>query len=284
MGFGEAIGIAVVLVVAYIGLSAVVVANGFWHVFENPSTMTDWTDLVTQAHASPLAVLGASLLVFPALALGLSGFETGVVVMPLVKGVPDDTVAEPAGRIRNAQKLLSTAALIMSVMLIGSAIVTTFLSPAAEFEPGGDANGRALAYLAHENLGDGFGTAYDIATIGILWFAGASAMAGLLNIVPRYLPRYGMAPDWARATRPLVLVFTFISTSPPRSRSPPHGSDSTGCCGPRAPVSPTCSPRSCSRSVSRTTCPLTSTSSGRRRGRARTLCGSSLPERATSRR
>ncbi len=211
-GFGEAIGIAVVLVVAYIGLSAVVVLNGFWHIAQDPGTFTDWTRAVGEAHSSPLAVLGASLLVFPALALGLSGFETGVVVMPLVKGDPSDTMAEPTGRIRNAKKLLTTAALIMSVMLMGSAIVTTFLIAPSEFEPGGGANGRALAFLAHENLGERFGTAYDISTIAILWFAGSSAMAGLLNIVPRYLPRYGMAPDWARATRPLVLVFTLIST------------------------------------------------------------------------
>jgi hypothetical protein len=152
-----------------------------------------------------------AMLLFPKLALGLSGFETGVAVMPLVQGDPGDTEAEPAGRIRNTHKLLTTAAVIMSVMLVSSSIVTTLLIPAEQFKEGGEAYGRALAYLAHEHLGPVFGTIYDISTIAILWFAGASAMVGLLNLVPRYLPRYGMAPEWAKANRPLVLIFTGVT-------------------------------------------------------------------------
>ncbi|MFB9991533.1 amino acid transporter [Deinococcus oregonensis] len=210
-GFKEAIGIAVVLVISYLVLSAVVIGQGLQQIITHPQVLTDWTALLGQTYLSPLTLIGAALLVFPKLALGLSGFETGVVVMPLIKGDPGDTEAKPAGRIRNGKKLLTGAALIMSVFLLASSLVTTLLIPAQAFQPGGEANGRALAYLAHGLLGEGFGTLYDLSTILILWFAGASAMAGLLNIVPRYLPRYGMAPDWARATRPLVLVYLTMS-------------------------------------------------------------------------
>ena len=231
-GFNEAIGIAVFIVAGFIFLNIITIGYGLYQIFwVQPEIFVNWQHLVwtsPNVGGSWLWLAAAALLVFPRLALGLSGFETGVVVMPLVKGdgeererpkhlsessmsgaeVADDE--EIQGRIRNGKKLLTWAALIMSVMLVGSSIITSMLIPPAAFQPGGEAYGRAVSYLAHKMLGDVFGTIYDISTISILWFAGASAMAGLLNIVPRYLPRYGMAPDWARATRPLVLVFTAI--------------------------------------------------------------------------
>jgi len=207
-GFTEAIGIAVALVVTYLVLNAVVVGDGLWLVATSPSVLADWRTGLVQQHGNPFAMVGVALLVFPKLALGMSGFETGVAVMPQVEGDAEDTEEHPAGRIRGTRRLLTTAALIMSVFLVTSSLVTTLLIPAQQFEPGGSANGRALAYLAHEHLGSTFGTVYDLSTIGILWFAGASAMAGMLNLIPRYLPRYGMAPDWARAVRPLTLVLT----------------------------------------------------------------------------
>ncbi|HVK05408.1 MAG TPA: hypothetical protein VM490_18165 [Armatimonadaceae bacterium] len=279
-GFKEAVGIAVFLVAVYLALNAVVVGRGLFEVVTHPQTIPDWREALFAKHGTnPFVMVGIALLLFPRLALGLSGFETGVAVMPLVKGDPDDTHERPAGRIRNTRKVLLSAAIIMSVYLLTSSVVTTLLIPAHEFRPAthvatveqlrerlvgkktqeavviaddvvlfqagrtisaadvnaahilgqldalttaagedrgeeakaGAASGRALAYLAHKYLGPVFGTIYDLSTVLILWFAGASAMAGLLNIVPRYLPRYGMAPDWTRAVRPLVLVFTAIA-------------------------------------------------------------------------
>lgn len=210
-GFREAIGVAVVLVALYLALNAVVVAVTLVQVFTHPLAVNGWWNTLVTSHGNPLMAVAVALVVFPKLALGLSGFETGVAVMPQVRGDARDTGANPAGRIRGTRRMLTTAALIMSAFLITTSFITVVLIPEQQFQAGGEANGRAMAYLAHEYLGTGFGSAYDVSTIAILWFAGASAMAGLLNLVPRYLPRYGMAPDWAKAVRPLVLVFTFVA-------------------------------------------------------------------------
>jgi hypothetical protein len=206
-GFKEAIGIAVFLVAAYLLLNVVVIVTGMLAIAADPALLGNWQTAVFAAGGSGgglgsfLMIAGLCLLVFPKLALGLSGFETGVAVMPLI---------DSPNRIEKTRRLLRTAALIMSFFLLCSSFITSVLIPAAEFEAGGKAQGRALAFLAHQHLGEMFGTVYDVSTILILWFAGASAMAGLLNIVPRYLPRYGMAPNWARASRPLVVIFTMI--------------------------------------------------------------------------
>jgi hypothetical protein len=233
-GFNEAIGLAVGIVVVYLALNVVVIGYGLYQIFLiHPEAFTNWRALLwthPDVGGSVTWMILAALILFPKLALGLSGFETGVVVMPLVKSdddseldaknvhhsridgaaVPPDAQRHLEGRIRNGKKLLTGAAVIMSFLLVGSSLITSMLIAPEQFQEGGEAYGRAISYIAHKFLGEIFGTLYDVSTILILWFAGASAMAGLLNIVPRYLPRYGMAPDWARATRPLVLVFTVI--------------------------------------------------------------------------
>jgi hypothetical protein len=210
-GFRDAITLAVVLVAVYLALNIFVVADGLHEIFKHGEALDAWKASLRQQHGHPMMMVAMALLLFPKLALGLSGFETGVAVMPLVRGDLSDTEDAPAGRIRNTKKLLRTAALIMSVMLLGSSFVTALLIPPEAFQAGGPADGRALAYLAHERFGPAFGTVYDVSTVVILWFAGASALAGLLNLVPRYLPQYGMAPEWARANRPLVIVITGIN-------------------------------------------------------------------------
>jgi len=254
-GFREVIGLAVGITVVYLALNVLVIGAGLVHLAEHPHYLREWSANVLAGHWNlshqPTTLGGGGLLtlalvvlvIFPKLALGLSGFETGVAVMPLIRGDATDTPDDPAGRVRNTRKLLLLAAVIMSCGLLGSSLVVSTLIPPGDLlyadpaRPGEylapddwpkdvdkpkapPAYERALAYLAHDEapaksiapyFGQAFGTVYDVSTIVILWFAGASAMAGLINLVPKYLPRYGMAPEWARAVRPLVLLLTGVN-------------------------------------------------------------------------
>jgi hypothetical protein len=205
-GFMEAIRLAAAVAIPYILLNVIVIARGLWEIALHPDLLSRWQSTL-RLQGDWTSLLLVSTLVFPKLALGMSGFETGVSVMPLVAGdAGDENRERPLGRIRATQKLLASAAIIMSVLLLSSSFITALLVPESAYRIGGPASGRAIAYLAHGLLGNTFGTIYDISTILILWFAGASAMAGLLNLIPRYLPRFGMAPHWVSYSRPLVLI------------------------------------------------------------------------------
>ncbi len=238
-GFSEVIGVAVVIVGVYLLLNLIVIGSCLIYLVFHPDIFANWISEIQTGNWYPgkdpvidkstWALIASCLLIFPKLALGLSGFETGVAVMPMVESDPGDDPHKPRSRIRNTRKLLVVAALIMSVLLMGSSLVTATLIQHEDLHKTevngkvthrGPAVERALAFLAHgENgtdkfcplFGEVFGTIYDLSTIAILSFAGASAMAGLLNLVPQYLPRYGMAPNWARATRPMVILFTIIN-------------------------------------------------------------------------
>ncbi len=258
-GFREVIGLAVVITAVYLALNVVVIGAGVAHIAGHPTILPAWWHDVRAGdwHLShnPLPSLGTTgvvpvlvlvVVIFPKLALGLSGFETGVAVMPLIRGDPSDTRAHPDGRVRNTRRLLLLAAVIMSVLLMGSSLcVATLIPPGDLLHPSPTTPGqfvspedwpkeladrkpkvdppayeRSLAYIAHGEgttkevcplFGRTFGTIYDLSTVVILWFAGASAMAGLLNLIPKYLPRYGMAPEWAQSIRPLVLLLTTIN-------------------------------------------------------------------------
>ena len=212
-GFREAIVVVAATAIPYIALNMWVLLYAAAVVYRHPELIANWRRAL-HAHGDWTAIFVASAFVFPKLALGLSGFETGVSVMPLVDGGEEDRsagkYAVPDGRIRNTRKLLITAAAIMSVLLLLSSFVAVLLIPESAYQPGGPANGRAVAYLAHELLGNSFGSLYDLSTILVLWLAGASAMTGMLNLIPRYLPRFGMAPPWVAYRRPLVLLLLAI--------------------------------------------------------------------------
>ena len=104
-GFREAIGIATAIVGVFLALNIVVVSVALAHVFTTPLVVDNWWVALTTQHGDPLLIIALALLVFPKLALGLSGFETGVAVMPQIRGGANDTIDNPAGRIRGAKRL-----------------------------------------------------------------------------------------------------------------------------------------------------------------------------------
>ena len=213
-GFREAIVVVAATTIPYIVLNVCVLVYALGVIYRRPELLQHWQRAL-HGYGDWTPIFIASALLFPKLALGLSGFETGVSVMPLVDGGPEErdairTREAPHGRVRNTRKLLISAAAVMSVLLLASSLVAVLLIPESAYQPGGPANGRALAYLAHELIGNRFGSLYDLSTILVLWLAGASAMTGLLNLIPRYLPRFGMAPPWVAYRRPLVLLLLAI--------------------------------------------------------------------------
>src|SRR6516162_304029 len=121
-GFTEAIGVATAAALPYLALNLVVLGRGMWEVITHPALLAGWHGALAAKGDASLLIVGA-LLVFPKLALGLSGFETGVTVMPLIDGGEADQRynphkgSPPIGRVANTRKLLLTAAVIMSGML-----------------------------------------------------------------------------------------------------------------------------------------------------------------------
>jgi hypothetical protein len=227
--------IAVVVVTAYLILNAVVVVSAISYLRTHFELLNHWWNTVVggtrnaglgQSYWSAgwkIAVV--SLLAFPRMSLGLSGFELSMVVMPLIRGSRTKTSADPHQRVRNARKLLVLSATIMAVYLLGSSLAATTLVPPAALLSGGEASNRALAYLAHGGqlvngqgaaglnplFGELFGTAYDVSTILILCLAGASVTLGLRDLVPQYMRRLGMELEWSHNTGAILHVFNCIN-------------------------------------------------------------------------
>jgi hypothetical protein len=221
------------VVVAYLFLTAFVVASGLIYLSLNPQMFNHWwTETApAQLHAPssnvtdllwPLLLM--VIVTFPQMALGLSGFELSMTSAPLVRGDAGDDPALPRGRIRNTRWMLFCAAVVMSVFILASVLVVSLLVPESELREQGAASHRALAYLAHGGdlegglsaatvnplFGPWFGTLYDASTVLILFLAGASATVSLRDVVPHYLARFGMQLEWASQLNVILQMFNVI--------------------------------------------------------------------------
>lgn len=236
-GFTKAVvRLSIAVAMFYMALNLFVLLAGLSYLATRPEIVASWWGVVTRPGWQPpafawftavpwLQLVALSLLAFPTCALGLSGFELSMVVMPLVRGRRGQGAEDIAGRIRNTRKLLIVAALIMVFALASSALVTTLLIPAEAMAPGGAAFNRAHAYLAHGGImttgeranqlhpwfGPVFGSIVDASTMVILCLTGASVTIGLRLLVPDYLHRFGMQLEWAYRLGFILHLFNIIN-------------------------------------------------------------------------
>ncbi|HEX3868960.1 MAG TPA: hypothetical protein VHV77_00855, partial [Pirellulales bacterium] len=223
---------AVVVVAAYLALNAIVVGSGLYYLSHQPDVWERWWTHVLNGdwhttHRPFIGVSGwtlalTSMLLFPKLALGLSGLEMTIVAMPAIRA---NDRHDTRGRVRDTRKVMCVAALIMSACLLGSIVVTTLLIPPDQFAPGGSAAERALSYLAHGGqlttgqtaavvcpwFGESFGTLYDVVTIVILCLAGTSVITGLTTLLPQFLLKFGMQFQWVHRWGVLFGAFALMN-------------------------------------------------------------------------
>jgi hypothetical protein len=218
----------------YLVLSAVVIVSAVAYIARHSEIWQAWLDVVF-AKTAPAAGVDATskyswlwawvriaLWSFPQMALGISGFEMIMNIVPRVSAGTDNEANPEAGRVRNTRKLMVAAAAIMAVYLVSAVVVTTLLIPSAELMPDGAAAHRALAYLAHgAPLADGgtaispifghvFGDIFDLSSAFILCLAGVSVTLGLQNLLPHYLNRLGMDVSWAGKSGVIMHVLNVI--------------------------------------------------------------------------
>ncbi|MBX9790480.1 MAG: hypothetical protein K2Y37_16290 [Pirellulales bacterium] len=236
-------------VACYLIVNALVIGSGLVYVAQHPATWQGWRDALFVAeeatsqggdHASAWlwTWLGVGLWTFPQMALGLTGFEMIMTVTPAVSGATGGKPGSRAGRVRNTRKLMVVAASIMAVYLTSAVLVTTLLVPQPQIMPGGLAEHRALAYLAHGSplavdsggqinplFGNKFGDLFDLSTALVLCLAGASVTMGLQTLLPHYLSRLGMEISWAgrvglimHLLNAIVLVITVVFRASPSSQ------------------------------------------------------------------
>lgn len=227
--------VSLALVGLFVLLTVVILGSGLVHLCRHDELLSAWWRHVRagdwQSHRPAWAgtddgsLLAMSVWLLPKLALGLSGFEMSLIVMPVVRGRIGDDANRQAGVIANTRKLLLLSAVCMSILLLGSALVTTVLLSSTALLTPGQAHERALAYLAHGGaLADGqaatvlnplfgpaFGTIYDIVTILVLCLAGASVSLGLRSVLPQFLTRFGMELRWASAVGFIYIVFNVFN-------------------------------------------------------------------------